>query len=1012
MRRYLVGALAVAVLAAAAIAIWTVSVHRGGKSHPVLAAATRSGQPALFPSTPDLRIEVSQHSAAINAVAEDKAGHYLVTGSDDKTVRVWEPPNASHNDLRQVAVLHPPTAEGVVGRIYAVAMSPDGSLIAVGGWMTPQSATERFYIFDRATARLVKVVSAPFGAPHRLTFSPDGIYLAISLDDGVHQYRTSDWRQIARDTKFRDTTYGLAYTAKNRLVVASTDGMIRVYNEGASVPSETAQLENRIIPWEVAVSPDGTKIAVGHGESLAITMFAASGSRLLDNRRDLIVPDTGPGDGQEHDDFNLCHVTFSADGRYLFAAGGYRRAGDANGLVRWDLTAPTGPVFGVRPTSSHNAIFGVVPFGPSGAAIVSADPLTEGYDAVGKTVFSQTTTLRDLRIFLSGKDEPEFRVSNNGDVIDLPRKAYHSGLRVDLNKGSVVPIAAPDQNLVPPMVQTGGFTISNWANRDDPEFKSRTFPQPIILQMEPHDLAESLAISPNGGWFVLGSSWMISLYDMAGRLMDTVPLPAPTWRVDVTPNRHMVVAAGGDGIVRWFAVRLMPGPRLHLEQVLSLYVNEPDHRWVAWTPNGFYAASVGGEDLIGWHINRGENRAALFYGASRFRDLYYRPDLIRKVLKTGALPQAPDANRLLARLPPIVHVLGVEPGDDGKAVVKYIVESPNNEPLIDVSVMVDGARMNPPGSRAISENDVVQTATINLPSGTTPRELKISAATKRAGYGDARGVPIAPNLLPQAGALKGRLFALVVGVAKYQDRSIPTALYSDLDANAVAAALRAQKGVRYKDVQVIVLTNQKATREAVEEALQDMRVKPTGDDVSLLFFSGHGYKWQDPSNGKQTPDYYFVTSDAHYSQQKIASTALPYEMLEGYVTKALGKKLIFLDTCYSGRVGDNDDTAGLTNLLSRSEGGAMVWSSSTGSQESYPVPSLKHGAFTAALLQALAGKADSYVYTQPDRSITQHALTFWLDNMVPRLSANHQNPTESDVGLSSQAFPILSAVKL
>lgn len=1007
MHRYLAGAVAVIILAAVAL-VWTFGVHHGDKSP--RAGTTAASRASMFPSTPDLRIEVGQHSATINSVARDRDGRYLVTGSDDKTVRVWELPNASHKDLQQIAVLHPPSGVGIVGRVYSVAISPDGSLIAVGGWLTSEATTERFYVFDRATSRLVKVVAAPDGALNRLAFSPDGAYLVASFTDGIHQFRTSDWRQIAVDARYGNVAYGVAYTRQDRLVVAGTDGAIRVYAKGASKPAEI--VESGFIPWDVAISPDGTTVAIGHGESLAVTFFTAANGRLLGKRQDLVVPGTGPGDGTAHADFNLNHVTFSADGRYLFAAGGFPRRDGTNELARWDLSAPSGPSFGAKPTSTHNAIYGVVPYGPSGAAIATADPLIEGYDAVGTTVFSQAVPLRDLRSLLNGNDETEFRVSNDGDTIDLPRKAYQTGLRVDLKKSTVVPIAAPDQNLVPPILQTGRFAISNWVNRDDPEFRSRLDGRPIILQLEENDTSESLAIAPSGGWFVLGTSWMLSLYDSRGQLMDVAPLTTPSWRVNVTPNGRTVVVAGGDGVVRWFAVREVAGPKLHLEQVLSLYVNEPDHRWVAWTPNGFYDASVGGENLIGWHINRGAYRAALFYSASRFRDLYYRPDLIREVLKKGSLPPAPDANELLARLPPIVHVLGVAPGEDGKAVVKYIVESPNNEPLTDVSVMVDGARVNPPGSRAINENDVVQTATIELPAGTTPRELKISAATKRAGYGDARGVPIAPNLLPQPGALKGRLFALVVGVANYQDRSIPAALYSDLDANAVATALRAQKGVRYKDVQVVLLTNQKATREAIEEALQEMRVKPTGDDVSLLFFSGHGYKWQDPANGQQTPDYYFVTSDARYSQQKIASTALPYEILEGYLTKALGKKLIFLDTCYSGRVGDNDDTAGLSNLLSRSEGGAMVWSSSTGNEESYPVPSMHHGAFTAALLQALGGKADAYVYTQPDRSITQHALTSWLDVTVPVYSAHHQNPTESDVGLSSRAFPILSAVKL
>ena len=44
-------------------------------------------------------------------------------------------------------------------------------------------------------------------------------------------------------------------------------------------------------------------------------------------------------------------------------------------------------------------------------------------------------------------------------------------------------------------------------------------------------------------------------------------------------------------------------------------------------------ASAGGEDLIGWHVNNGKDRAADFFSASRFRDAFYRPDIVTRVLE-------------------------------------------------------------------------------------------------------------------------------------------------------------------------------------------------------------------------------------------------------------------------------------------------------------------------------------------------------------------------------------------
>src|SRR5678816_725784 len=78
---------------------------------------------------PILRIETGMHTAAITEIGIDVTNRFLVTASFDKTVRVWELP--SGRLLRTVRV---PIGEGNDGKLYAVAISPDGGTIAVGGF--------------------------------------------------------------------------------------------------------------------------------------------------------------------------------------------------------------------------------------------------------------------------------------------------------------------------------------------------------------------------------------------------------------------------------------------------------------------------------------------------------------------------------------------------------------------------------------------------------------------------------------------------------------------------------------------------------------------------------------------------------------------------------------------------------------------------------------------------------------------------------------------------------------
>ena len=41
--------------------------------------------------------------------------------------------------------------------------------------------------------------------------------------------------------------------------------------------------------------------------------------------------------------------------------------------------------------------------------------------------------------------------------------------------------------------------------------------------------------------------------------------------------------------------------------------------WIAWTPEGYYAATPGGERLMGWTVNNGFDQPAAFHPARRMR---------------------------------------------------------------------------------------------------------------------------------------------------------------------------------------------------------------------------------------------------------------------------------------------------------------------------------------------------------------------------------------------------------
>ena len=71
----------------------------------------------------------------------------MVTVAFDKTIRVWSVP-----DGKLLKVLRVPIGDGFEGSLFAVAISPDGKTLAVGGWMKQQF----IYTLDLVTGKILR----------------------------------------------------------------------------------------------------------------------------------------------------------------------------------------------------------------------------------------------------------------------------------------------------------------------------------------------------------------------------------------------------------------------------------------------------------------------------------------------------------------------------------------------------------------------------------------------------------------------------------------------------------------------------------------------------------------------------------------------------------------------------------------------------------------------------------------------------------------------------------------
>jgi WD40 repeat protein len=143
------------------------------------------------------------HTAPVKRIDVDREERFLVSGSDDKTVRIWD--LASGRLLRTLRV---PLSEGHLGKVYAVAISPDGSTVAVGGSTGKTSGSELIYIFDRATGGLRHRIEGLPDVINHFAYAPDSRHLAAVFGgaNGLRVYETGMYHEVARDTAYGDDT--------------------------------------------------------------------------------------------------------------------------------------------------------------------------------------------------------------------------------------------------------------------------------------------------------------------------------------------------------------------------------------------------------------------------------------------------------------------------------------------------------------------------------------------------------------------------------------------------------------------------------------------------------------------------------------------------------------------------------------------------------------------------------------------------------------------------------------
>jgi len=624
---------------------------------------------------PVFRIETGMHVSPARRIGTDAENRYIVTGSDDKTVRVWE-----FRTGKLLRTIRPPIGSGYEGYIYSTAMSPDGKTIACGGWTMGGDIFHNIYFFDRESGKMTGRIPDIINVIRHIRYSKDGQHIVVMLggQNGFRVFKTADYALAGEDRGYGDDSYGADFDNQGRLVTSSYDGFIRLYDTAFKLIAKVKGSRGAK-PFSVAFSTDGSKVAVGYHDSKAIDVL--SGNDLSH----MYSPGTGFADNG-----NLEVVSWSMDGEYLYAGGRFQV--DAQfPIFKW---SGEGRGSQYRLGGIKNSIMDILPLKNGGIVYSSGDPAFGAYDKLDSKIMANPPAIADYRGNREG-----FFVSMNGFTIQFDYEVSgESPARFSVQDRALKILSPetakkPSGGLKPPVTTADNVKITDWEDTYHPKLNN----SPISLK--PHEFSRSLAISPDQQSFLLGTSWNLRFFEKNGQERWSTTAPATPWMINISGDGRVAVAAFGDGTIRWF--RTKDG-----KEVLGLFPHNDKKRWVIWTPSGYYDASVGAEELIGWHANNSPDMASDFFPISRFRKTYYRPDMIEKVIETldektaintaneesGRKKQEEEV-KVQKILPPVVSIISPNDGttlSNNKVVVKFTIRSPSGEPVTNIRALLNG----------------------------------------------------------------------------------------------------------------------------------------------------------------------------------------------------------------------------------------------------------------------------------------------------------------------------------
>jgi WD40 repeat protein/tetratricopeptide (TPR) repeat protein len=328
--------------------VWGVVYSPDGK---LLASGSNDKTIKIWQPNGALVQTINAHNDAITSLSFSGDGQRLATSSLDKSVRVWQrKPNSLEFEQQPKYIL-----DGHADGVLSVNYSPDGQILA------STSKDKTIKLWD-SNGNLVKILRGHDGWVHYVSFSPDGQLIASSSEDKTIKIWRRDGTLLTTLTGSSEGVTFVTFSPDSQTLASGTkDNIIKLWkrerkasslgalpadgNNYNFVPTRTLTGHTNAI-WSLTFSPNGQQLASG-SEDNTINIWDVSDGSLLKTLKG-------------HNDA-VASVAFSPDGKTL-ASGSYDKS-----IKFWSLEPPALPIL-----EGHSDRVLNVAWSPEGKMLASA----------------------------------------------------------------------------------------------------------------------------------------------------------------------------------------------------------------------------------------------------------------------------------------------------------------------------------------------------------------------------------------------------------------------------------------------------------------------------------------------------------------------------------------------------------------------------------------------------------------------------------------------------------------